>query len=111
MELALSTSREGQVCVVHVKGEVDIYTSPALRTALSDVTGDGCGTVIVDLAEVPFIDSSGLGVLVGALRRVRESDGDLRVVSGHETVVKILRITGLDRVFALYSTLDEARGA
>lgn len=111
MEFELSTSREGQVCVVHVKGEVDIYTSPALRTALSDVTGDGCGMVIVDLAEVPFIDSSGLGVLVGALRRVRESDGELRIVSGHDTVVKILRITGLDKVFALYSTLDEAQGA
>jgi anti-sigma B factor antagonist len=111
MDLELSTSREGRVCVVHVAGEVDVYTSPALKAALIDATSDGCTTVIVDLGSVPFIDSSGLGVLVGALRRIRESEGEMRVVSGHETVVKIMRITGLDRVFSLYPTLDEARGA
>lgn len=111
MDLELRTTKEGHVCVIHVAGEVDVYTSPALKTALLDATSDGCRVVIVDLGMVPFIDSSGLGVLVGALRRLRESEGELRLVSHHETVVKILRITGLDRVFALYSTLDEARGA
>lgn len=111
MELELSTSHEEHVCVVHVAGEVDVYTSPALKSALADAMGDGCKVVIVDLGKVPFIDSSGLGVLVGALRRVREAGGEMRLVSDQEMVGKILRITGLDRVFTLYRTLDEAREA
>jgi anti-sigma B factor antagonist len=111
MELELSTSRDGEICVVHVAGEVDVYTSPSLKVALADATGDGCRVIIADLGKVPFIDSSGLGVLVGALRRVREAGGELRLVSEHEAVVKILRITGLDRVFPLYATLDQAMGA
>ena len=61
--------------------------------------------------KVGFIDSSGLGVLVGALRRVREAGGDLRVVCGRESVVKIFRITGLDKVFPMFTSLDDARGA
>ena len=111
MELDLSASRDGDVCVVHVAGEVDVYTSPSLKAALADAMSDGCPIVIADLSKVPFIDSSGLGVLVGALRRVREAGGELRLVSEHEAVVKILRITGLDRVFPLYATLDQAMGA
>jgi anti-sigma B factor antagonist len=67
--------------------------------------------VVADLSGVPFIDSSGLGVLIGALRRAREAGGELRVVSGDDAVVKILRITGLDRVLPLFSSLDEAVGA
>lgn len=111
MELEVSTTREDSSCVVHVAGEVDIYTSPSLRTALVGAIGDGCDLVIVDLEKVGFIDSSGLGVLVGALRRAREVGGDLRVVSSQENVAKIFRITGLDRVFSVYQTLEEAQGA
>jgi anti-sigma B factor antagonist len=111
MELEIKSSRDEDVCTVHVAGEVDVYTSPSLKTALVSAVADGCSTVIVDLDRVGFIDSSGLGVLVGALRRAREADADLRIVSGREAVVKIFRITGLDRVFPIYPTLDEARGA
>lgn len=108
VELQISTTRKGDACVVSVAGEVDIYTSPALKTALAAAATDGCSLLIVDLDGVGFIDSSGLGVLVGALRRAREADGDLRVVSGNDTVARILRITGLDQVFSLHSALDDA---
>lgn len=94
-----------------IVGEVDIYTSPALKSALAAAAADGCSTLIVDLNGVGFIDSSGLGVLVGALRRAREAGGDLRVVSVQEGIARILRITGLDHVFVLRATLDEALGA
>jgi anti-sigma B factor antagonist len=108
MELQIGSARDGSVCVLTIVGEVDIYTSPALKSALASAAADGCTTVVVDLNGVGFIDSSGLGVLVGALRRAREAGGDLRVVSAQESVARILRITGLDRVFALHATLDEA---
>lgn len=91
-----------------VAGEVDIYTSPVLKNALAAAAAEGCSKVVVDLNGVGFIDSSGLGVLVGALRRAREAGGELRVVSAQEGIARILRITGLDRVFALHTTLDEA---
>jgi anti-sigma B factor antagonist len=111
MDLEISTTRDAEACVVKVTGEVDVYTSPQLKLSLLAAVSDACPVVIVDLDGVGFIDSSGLGVLVGALRRAREADGDLRIVSGRDTVVKIFRITGLDRVFPVYTTLDEARGA
>lgn len=111
MELEINATREGEACIVHVAGEVDVYTSPQLKASLLVAVGEDCPVVIVDLDGVGFIDSSGLGVLVGALRRAREAGGDLRIVSARDTVVKIFRITGLDRVFPVYTTLDEARGA
>lgn len=110
MELDISTSMVGDARVVRVGGEIDVYTSPTLKAALVEATGGSSGDVIVDLDQVGFIDSSGLGVLVGALRRAREAGGDLRVVSARPSVEKIFHITGLDRVFALYGTVDEALG-
>ena len=111
MELEVSTERHEGLCVVSVSGEVDVYTSPQLKIALVAAVEDECGVVVVDLDKVGFIDSSGLGVLVGALRRVREAGGDLRIVCGRDNVVKIFRITGLDRVFPMFVSVDEARGA
>lgn len=111
MDFDVNISCDAGPCVVRVSGEVDVYTSPTLKSALLDALRESEGTVIVDLDGVGFIDSSGLGVLVGALRRAREAGGDLRIVSARPAVEKILRITGLDRVFTLYSSTDEALGA
>lgn len=111
MELQIETVRQESTCVLTLSGEVDIYSSPALRNALAAASAEGCSMIVVDLNGVSFIDSSGLGVLVGALRRAREAGGDLKVVSAQEFVGRIMRITGLDHVFALHATLDEALGA
>ncbi len=110
MELQIDSTRVGEIGVLTLTGEVDIYTSPALKSALVAAAVDGCSVIVVDLNGVGFIDSSGLGVLVGALRRAREAGGDLRIVSVQESIARILRITGLDRVFAVHPTLDEALG-
>jgi anti-sigma B factor antagonist len=110
MDLDVKVGVEGDVCVVTVSGEVDVYTSPTLRQSLHRPEVDGATLVIVVLDDVGFIDSSGLGVLVGALRRVREAGGDLRVVCAKDSTVKVFKITGLDRVFPIFPTIDEARG-
>ncbi len=111
MDLDINTIRERETCVITVDGEVDVYTSPSLKQALVSASDDGCATIIVDMDRVSFIDSSGLGVLVGALRRMREASGELRLVMSRDNLVKIFRITGLDRVFPMYSTVAEAREA
>jgi anti-sigma B factor antagonist len=64
--------------------------------------------VVVDLGRVEFLDSTGLGVLVGALKRLRGVDGELSLVCAQERLLKIFRITGLDRVFTLYESVDAA---
>jgi anti-sigma B factor antagonist len=111
MELKIDSVRDGKAGILTLTGEVDIYTSPELKSALAAAAADGASTLIVNLNGVGFIDSSGLGVLVGALRRAREAGGDLRIVSAQEGVARILRITGLDRVFVLHTTVAEALGA
>ena len=109
MELDVKTECEDGVCVVTVTGEVDVYTSPGLKTRLLDAIDSGCSRMIVALDGVTFIDSSGLGVLVGALRRLKERGDELRIVCSRDQVIKIFRITGLDKVFHIVATLDEAR--
>jgi anti-sigma B factor antagonist len=111
MDLQIVTTRRDQDCVIAVSGEVDIYTSPDLKAALIGPDVEGCPRVIVDLNGVGFIDSSGLGVLVGALRRAREASVELLLVSSQPAFARILRITGLDAVFLLHPTVDEALGA
>lgn len=111
MELEIKVERDDQACVVSVGGEVDVYTSPALKKRLLDAIEEECPLLIVVLDGVSFIDSSGLGVLVGALRRLKERGDEMRIVCSREQVLKIFRITGLDKVFPILATLDEARAS
>lgn len=109
MELDITTERDADVCVLALSGEVDVYAAPRLKQELVSAIEDGCANVIVDMERVSFIDSSGLGVLVSALRRARERDGTVRIVCTRENVLKIFRITGLDKVFPIFSDAGEAR--
>ena len=94
--------------VVSVAGEIDLFTAPEFKLGVSAPIDAGCTHVIVDLSETTFIDSSSLGVLIGAHRRLRRLDGTLVIVCSNESIVKTFRITGLDSVFTLVGTLDEA---
>jgi anti-sigma B factor antagonist len=110
MELSLSTRTVAGYRVLEVGGEIDVYTAPQLREHLIALVEGGDRRVVVDLARVEFLDSTGLGVLVGALRRLRGVDGELTLVCAQERLLKIFRITGLDRVFTLYESVDAAVG-
>jgi len=109
MELDISTERDGSTCRIAVNGEVDVYTSPLLKTYLVDAVDDGCIDLVVDLENVGFIDSSGLGVLVSGLRRVKEQSGSMRIICTKEGILKIFRITGLDKVFPIFDNMADAR--
>ena len=111
MELSLSTHVSGDHTVLEVGGEVDVYTAPRLREKLVELVEQGARHVVVDLSRVEFLDSTGLGVLVGALKRLRAVNGTFGLVCAHERLLKIFRITALDRVFSLYDTVAAATSA
>ncbi len=96
------------IAVVRPTGDVDAYTSGRLRAALHEAVGGSARLVVVDLTDVTFIDSSGLGALVGAHRRMLEAGGVLRVVRPPQTVGRAFELTGLDEVLELYDDRESA---
>ena len=111
MDLSLSTRTVGDRTVVEVGGEIDVYTAPKLREQLVELVNDGSFHLVVDMEGVDFLDSTGLGVLVGGLKRVRAHDGSLDLVCTQERILKIFRITGLTKVFGIHETVDGAIAA
>ena len=96
------------VYVIALTGEIDLYTAPEFKQQLLDIVGQGAKTVVVDLTDTTFIDSTTLGVLVGGVKRLRPNGGQLSIVSSDRNITKIFEITGLNRVFPLHATRAEA---
>lgn len=94
--------------LVELGGEVDLYTAPEFKERLSDAIEGGKQCLVVDLSEATFIDSTTLGVLVGAEKQVRASDGAVVLVCPERSIRKVFEITGLDRVFVMHDSRDEA---
>jgi anti-sigma B factor antagonist len=111
MDLGLEVSQNDRWAVLAVHGEVDVATAPRLREKLIDLVNEGSTDIIVDLGGVEFLDSTGLGVLVGALKRVRTLDGELALVCSEPRILKVFEITGLTKVFTMHATVDEAVSA
>ncbi len=108
MELSVTSRQEGGRTVISVSGEIDVYTAPSLRERINELVAAGQHDLIVDLEGVEFLDSTGLGVLVGSLKRVRAHDGALRLVCTQEKILKVFRITGLTKVFPIFGSLPQA---
>ncbi|MEJ7773345.1 MAG: anti-sigma factor antagonist [Nocardioidaceae bacterium] len=108
MDLSLDNRESGERMVVDVGGEIDVYTAPKLRERLVSLINAGHHDLIVNLEGVDFLDSTGLGVLVGALKRVRAHEGSLVLVCTQERLLKIFRITGLAKVFPIYDSVESA---
>jgi anti-sigma B factor antagonist len=111
VDLTLATREVGATTVVAVGGEIDVYTAPKLRDKITELVGAGVYQLVVDLEAVEFLDSTGLGVLVGGLKKVRAHDGSLRLVCTQDRLLKIFRITGLAKVFDIHESADEAVAA
>jgi anti-anti-sigma factor len=105
--LDITVSRERDVVIAAVTGDVDISTVAQLRECLFELADRG-GTLIVDLNRVTFIDSSGLGALVGAARRAAAHGGSLHAVCARPPTRRLLWLTGVDRRIPLDASLDGA---
>ena len=101
-------SIDAETHVIELGGEVDLYTAPEFKERLVQVIEDGKKQLVVDLSKATFIDSTTLGVLVGGVKRLRPSGGSLALVCTDQNISKIFEITGLDRVFPIHGSREEA---
>ena len=111
MESALGSRTDGPFKIIEVGGEIDVYTAPRLREAIVAAIEAGHTRLVIDVENVDFLDSTGLGVLVGALKKVRGDGGTLDIVCTQERILKIFDITGLDKVFGLHDSVPAAIAA
>ena len=107
--LDVKTKSEDSVTIIEVDGEVDLYSSPDLRKALLEMTKDHNKAILVDLAKVKYMDSSGVATLVEALQQVGKYDGKLKLVNLREAVKNVFELSRLDKVFDIYESIEDAK--
>ena len=108
LTIDLHPENDGHTLVFKLSGSFDLATSPPVRAALTDAMDKGKQELIVDLSHVEFLDSTGLGALIGAQRRATEGNGSIRLIVNEGPIMRLLNITGLIRVLAVYPNLEDA---
>src|SRR2546425_3360927 len=108
MDLDVESIREKDLSVIALRGEIDVYTAPLLRQKIVDLVDEGALNIVVDMEKVDFLDSTGLGVLVEGLKRVKTRGGNLSLVATQDKILKIFDITGLNKAFPIYGSRDQA---
>ena len=110
MSLSITTEARGEATVIRVDGDLDVYTAPRLKDTLEQSIVGG-RRLVLDLSGVQFIDSTALGVLVGALQQSQAAGADFRLIVGDPFLLKIFRITGFDGMFSIHDQLEDALSA
>lgn len=109
MSLDVQTRQaDNGVTVVAPTGRLDVAGAPTLKDAISETLKNGHPKVVIDLEGVSFVDSTGLGSVIAALKQIRTSFGDLRLAAPNQQVRVVLELTTLDRVFPCYATVEDA---
>jgi anti-sigma B factor antagonist len=108
VDVSVASNDIGDRTVVEVTGEIDVYTASVLRERLASLVEAGRVDLVIDLTPVTFMDSTGLGVLVGVLKKVRGHDGRLQLVIDSDRLLKVFRITALTQVFTIHDTVAAA---
>jgi len=108
VDVKVTSTDVGAQTVVEVVGEIDVSTADVLRERLLELLDRDRTDLVVDLRQVRFMDSTGLGVLVGTLKKVRLLGGRLQLVIDSERLLKVFRITALLQVFTVHSTVEDA---
>ena len=109
LSVDLKVEDGGELLIFKLRGSLDLATSPHVRASLMEASEKGNRNLIVDLSQLEFLDSTGLGALIGAHRRATERGGQMRLIVSEGPIARLLNITGLIRVFAVYHTLEDAR--
>lgn len=107
-KIEIDVRNQGEYQVLRPEGDLDVYTVGSLRDAIGTMIDDGTPHVVVDLDGVPFMDSSGLGALMGGVRRLREAGGDLAIACTREQHLKLFTITGFGEGVSIAPTVEEA---
>ncbi len=108
MDLVISVRNDGHTPIIDLSGEVDAYTSARFREAMVDLIDNGAASLIVSMMNVEYIDSSGLGALVGGLKRSTERGGKILIVCDNPQIRKVFEITGLEKVFPIFAAEADA---
>ena len=108
MDLTIIVRHDKTVPIIDLSGEVDAYTSARFREAMVDLIESGAANLIISMIKVEYIDSSGLGALVGGLKRSTEKGGRIFIVCDNPQIRKVFDITGLEKVFPIYELEAEA---
>lgn len=107
IEIAVETTEDG-IGVVRPQGRLNMSSARRLKEVLDGLVADGTTRIVVDMADTTFLDSSGLGALIGGLKAARQAGGDLRVARPTEAVLTVFQLTNLDRVLRPRDTVEEA---
>ena len=110
LKVSPRTVRDG-IQALDLEGEVDVYTAPVLRQEIVGQVDSGVKHLLINLARVEYLDSTGLGILIGGVKRLKEQGGSLRLVGPSARITRIFEITGLNKIFDVYATEQEALGA
>ena len=108
MDLDVESGSIDGAALLTLRGEIDVYTAPRLRQAIIDLVDGGANRIVVDMEKVDFLDSTGLGTLVGGLKRLREAGGSLALVITAPRILRLFQITGLTKVLAIHPSVTEA---
>lgn len=107
----IKTKNKGNVAIVEIEGEVDLYSSPNLRNVLLDLTKAKNNAILVNLLNVKYMDSSGVATLVEALQQVGKYGGKLKIANLRNSVKDVFELSRLDKVFDIYDSVDDAAEA
>ena len=98
----------GNIPVLRLSGELDLNSVPDVRRSIRALIDEGLVNFIINLSELDFIDSSGLGVLVGGLARVREKQGEIKIACSNKRILRVFEMTRLTQLFEIHTSEEEA---
>jgi anti-sigma B factor antagonist len=108
LDIKVETKQIKNSHIISVQGEIDVYTSPRVKETINELIEKENYNLIINLEEVRYIDSTGLGVLIGALKKVREHNGSINLICTNPQIKKIFNITGLVKIFGIFKNEEEA---